>query len=385
MSCSFTVRRRNQLALMFSALIFVVIGIGIFVGARRSLADAALVSHTHEVIGRVDEIQARVLDAESAQRGFLLTGNDAYLLDYQTSVERLPILLDKLRRLIVNNPAQEQHLTQLQRLVETRLRQLQHVLDVYAQGGLEPARADIRQSAFRTTSAIREQALTMMQREQELLAQRAESSGQSAHLLLALGLAGIPFGLMVVGMVYALLMRELRHRAQAEQLAAQANRELGESIDALQRSTADLNLLSRYTGLLQSCISAEEALMVSSRTLASLLPGVAGSVYLLRASQDRAGRSVTGASRWYAARRICCRNNAGRCAADSRTSSNTWAGMRSARTSTNSPAMRRSPPRACRCRRKAPSSAFCSCPRPARARCRDWKSPRRRPSSCRWR
>ncbi|QBA14964.1 GGDEF domain-containing protein [Xanthomonas oryzae pv. oryzae] len=288
MSCSFTVRRRNQLALMFSALIFVVIGIGIFVGARRSLADAALVSHTHEVIGRVDEIQARVLDAESAQRGFLLTGNDAYLLDYQTSVERLPILLDKLRRLIVNNPAQEQHLTQLQRLVETRLRQLQHVLDVYAQGGLEPARADIRQSAFRTTSAIREQALTMVQREQELLAQRAESSGQSSHLLLALGLAGIPFGLMVVGMVYALLMRELRHRAQAEQLAAQANRELGESIDALQRSTADLNLLSRYTGLLQSCISAEEALMVSSRTLASLLPGVAGSVYLLRASQDRA-------------------------------------------------------------------------------------------------
>lgn len=127
MPSSFTSRRRNQLALIFSALIFVVIGIGIFIGARRSLADAALVSHTHEVIGRVDEIQARVLDAESAQRGFLLTGNDAYLLDYQTSVQRLPILLDNPRRLIVDNPAQEQHLTQLQRLVETRLQQIQHV------------------------------------------------------------------------------------------------------------------------------------------------------------------------------------------------------------------------------------------------------------------
>ncbi|OAX88014.1 histidine kinase [Xanthomonas nasturtii] len=288
MPSSFTARRRNQLALVFSALIFVAIGIGIFVGARRSLADAALVSHTHEVIGRVDEIQARVLDAESAQRGFLLTGNDAYLLDYQTSVERLPILLDNLRRLIVDNPAQEQRLAQLQRLVETRLQQIQQVLDIYAQRGLEPARATIRQSALRTTSAIREQALSMVQREQELLAQRAESSRHSANLLLALALAGIPFGLVVVGMVYALLMRELRHRGQAERLAAQANRELGDSIGALQRSTADLNLLSRYTGLLQSCISAEEALLVSSRTLASLLPGVAGSVYLLRASQDRA-------------------------------------------------------------------------------------------------
>ncbi|WP_349793882.1 diguanylate cyclase [Xanthomonas sp. WHRI 7064] len=288
MPSSFTARRRNQLALAFSALIFIAIGVGIFVGARRSLADAALVSHTHEVIGRVDEIQARVLDAESAQRGFLLTGNDAYLLDYQTSVERLPILLDNLRRLIADNPGQVQHLDTLQRLVETRLQQIQHVLDVYSQQGLEPARAGIRQTAFRTTSAIRGQALTMVQREQELLTQRAESSRQSAALLLVLALAGIPFGLAVVGTVYALLMRELRHRSQAEKRAAQANRELGDSVVALQRSTADLNLLSRYTGLLQSCISAEEALMVSSRTLASLLPGVAGSVYLLRASQDRA-------------------------------------------------------------------------------------------------
>ena len=54
MPSSFTSRRRNQLALVFSALIFIAIGIGIFIGARRSLADAALVSHTHEVIGRVD-------------------------------------------------------------------------------------------------------------------------------------------------------------------------------------------------------------------------------------------------------------------------------------------------------------------------------------------
>ncbi|WDJ46079.1 GGDEF domain-containing protein [Xanthomonas campestris pv. campestris] len=288
MPSSFTSRRRNQLALVFSALIFIAIGIGIFIGARRSLADAALVSHTHEVIGRVDEIQARVLDAESAERGYLLTGNDAYLLDYQTSVERLPILIGNLRRKIADNPSQVAHLDQLHHLVDTRLKQIQHVLDVYADSGLEPARTSIRQTAFRTTSVIREQALTMVQREQELLALRAESSRQSALLLLILALAGIPLGLAVVGTVYGLLMRELRHRAQAERHAARANQELGESIGALQRSAADLNLLSRYTGLLQSCVGAEEALDVTSRTLAHLLPGIAGSVYLLRASQDRA-------------------------------------------------------------------------------------------------
>lgn len=392
MPFSFTARRRNQLALAFSALIFIAIGVGIFVGARRSLADAALVSHTHEVIGRVDEIQARVLDAESAQRGFLLTGNDAYLLDYQTSVERLPILLGNLRRLIADNPAQVQHLDTLRHLVETRLQQIQHVLDVYAQDGLEPARAGIRQTAFRTTSAIREQALTMVQREQELLTQRAEGSRQSAALLLVLALAGIPFGLAVVGTVYALLMRELRHRSQAEKLAAQANRELGDSVVALQRSTADLNLLSRYTGLLQSCISAEEALVVTSRTLASLLPGVAGRCRALPEAciccvprRIAPRRSATGASRWCIARRIYCLKSAGRCAVANRTSSRTWDGMRCVRISAHPSTPPPSPPHACRCLRKAPSSASCSCLRRARGQCRGWKSPRRPPNSCHWR
>lgn len=384
MPSSFTSRRRNQLALVFSALIFIAIGIGIFIGARRSLADAALVSHTHEVIGRVDEIQARVLDAESAERGYLLTGNDAYLLDYQTSVERLPILIGNLRRKIADNPSQVAHLDQLHHLVDTRLKQIQHVLDVYADSGLEPARTSIRQTAFRTTSVIREQALTMVQREQELLALRAESSRQSALLLLILALAGIPLGLAVVGTVYGLLMRELRHRAQAERHAARANQELGESIGALQRSAADLNLLSRYTGLLQSCVSAEEALDVTSRTLAHLLPGIAGSVYLLRASQDRAEViSHWGTPLVHSASHLLPEE--------------CWA-LRRGQPHLIEDLARDAPcahidlpdasvaisPRACRCRHRARSWVFCSCPRPARRRCPAWRSLKRPPSSCRW-
>ena len=65
----------SKFALIFSALVFVAIGIGVFVGARRFIADARLVAHTHEVISRIDEIQSMVLDAESAERGYLLTGS----------------------------------------------------------------------------------------------------------------------------------------------------------------------------------------------------------------------------------------------------------------------------------------------------------------------
>lgn len=286
-------RNRSKPALIFSALVFVAIGIGVFVGARRFIADARLVAHTHEVVGRIDEIQAQVLDAESAERGYLLTGSQAYLVDYQLSVERVPLLLAALAREVRDNPDQVHNARELDVLVKRRLAQIQHVVNIYDQQGLDPARAAINQTAFRTTSAIREQVRTMVAEEHSLLVERAASSRRSADLLLGLAFAGIPFGLAVVALVYGLLLSELRRRTRAETRAASASLQLARNLEQLERSSADLQTLGRYTGLLQSCASPEEALTITARTLEALLPEAAGSVYLLRASNDRAENIVS--------------------------------------------------------------------------------------------
>ena len=170
----------SKFALIFSALVFVAIGVGVFVGARRFIADARLVAHTHEVISRIDEIQSMVLDAESAERGYLLTGSPAYLIDYQMSVERLPLLLSSLSKSVPDNPDQAHNAIKLKELVNRRLQQIQHVVDIYDGQGLDAARAAINQSAFRTTSAIREQVRTMVEEEHERLVDRAASSRRSA-------------------------------------------------------------------------------------------------------------------------------------------------------------------------------------------------------------
>lgn len=283
----------SKFALIFSALVFVAIGVGVFVGARRFIADAQLVAHTHEVISRIDEIQSMVLDAESAERGYLLTGSQAYLLDYQVSVERLPLLLSSLSRSIPDNPDQARNALKLNELVNQRLQQIQHVVDIYDGQGLDAARAAINQNAFRTTSAIRQQVRTMVEEEHERLVDRAASSRRSADLLLGLAFAGIPFGLAVVASVYGILLSELRRRTRAEKRAASASQQLAGNLEQIERSSADLQTLGRYTGLLQSCANPEEALEISARTLEALMPNVAGSVYLLRASNDRVENIVS--------------------------------------------------------------------------------------------
>lgn len=182
-----------------------------------------------------------MLDTESAQRGFLLTGNDGYLLHYQTSVERLPILLGNLRRLMTDNTPRNDTWTGCSSWWK-RACSRSSMCSICLREVAWSRHASIRQNALLTTSAIREQSPTMVQRESGT-AGAAHRKQPSKY-----GLARWPAfrsGWKVVGTVYGLLMRELRHRAQAERLAAQANRELDERVGALQRSTADLNLLSR--------------------------------------------------------------------------------------------------------------------------------------------
>ncbi|KWV16105.1 diguanylate cyclase [Xanthomonas translucens] len=283
-----SVRIRTRLALLFSALVFISIGFGVFSGARRSICDAARVAHTHQVLRSIDEVQATLLQAETAARGYELTGNQAYLSNYRESTERVPRHLAQLRALVVDNPVQIANLDILQRLMRTRLTQPQQMLDIYQRDGLAALQRAMAPSVFKDSSAIHDHVQHMTELEQQLLQRRDRSNQRSSDLLLALALAGIPFGLGSVGVVYALLFRELRNRSNAEQAASVANKKLAASIHDLERTSADLNALSRYTGLLQSCVDPKEALAVTARMLAALMPDAGGGVYLLRASRDRA-------------------------------------------------------------------------------------------------
>ncbi|CBA17007.1 sensor domain-containing diguanylate cyclase [Xanthomonas albilineans] len=293
MSTLHRVRARTRFALLFSATVFVAIGFGVFSGAQRAISDAALVAHTHEVLRNIDEVQSTLLMSESSLRGYELTDNQAYLSTYHDSAERVPRQLAQLRALVADNPVQIANVRVLQHLANTRLAQMRQLLDTYQRAGLIALQRAMGAEVFQNSSAIRDHMQQMIELEQRLLQSRDRSNQRSADLLLGLALAGIPLGLGGVCVVYALLFRELRNRSAAEQAASVANEKLEASILELERTTADLNALSRYSGLLQSCMDPTEALTVTTRLLAALIPDSGGSIYLLRASRDRAEQIVT--------------------------------------------------------------------------------------------
>lgn len=284
---------RTQTGLLLAALIFVAIGVGVVLGAQRLIKDSEWVSHTNEVIGRLDELEATLRDAESAQRGYLLTGDAAYLADYRNARQRLPSVYEHLSALTQDNPTQHTRTKVLWAQVELRMAQMENTLRRHASGGLAAAQAAVGVEVLDVSTAIRRQKAQMVDVERRLLAERDASSHRSANLLRSIALLGIPLGLGVIAGVYWLLVKEVRRRAAAEAATADANKQLHTGVARLKRNSADLRSLSRYGSLLQSCIEPTEALQITSQTLSALLPDVGGTLYRMRNSQDHAGAAST--------------------------------------------------------------------------------------------
>ncbi|MEO8703629.1 MAG: CHASE3 domain-containing protein, partial [Kofleriaceae bacterium] len=85
---------------------------------------AAAVSHTNEVQRHLYRFTSLLKDAESGQRGYLLTGNERYLQPYELARSALPAELATLDRLTDESDAQQQTLEALSPLVTSKLAEL---------------------------------------------------------------------------------------------------------------------------------------------------------------------------------------------------------------------------------------------------------------------
>ena len=285
-------RLANQYGLLAAALIFLAIGMGVLLGAQRFISDANRVSHTNEVIATIGAIEAQLRDTESAQRGYVLTGDVNYLAAYVRGRDRLPELVEQLQVMVDDNSNQERRALAWRLEIERRVSQMEATLGNYRVGGIAAAQRAIGRDNRRASDNIRRMAEQLVAVERNLLAQRAESSRNSALLLRGLALLGIPLGLLVIVLVYWLLVKEIRRRARAESASGEARRQLLVNIEKLERHSADLADLSRYAGMLQSCMRSDEALRLASQHFARLLPDVAGTIYRVRSSQDYAEEAV---------------------------------------------------------------------------------------------
>ncbi len=91
---------------------------------------AERVTHTLEVSEEIESLLSTVKDAETGQRGYLLTGNERYLEPYDTAVVALPQELAATRRLIGDDAEQSKRLDVLERIATAKMAELKATVNL---------------------------------------------------------------------------------------------------------------------------------------------------------------------------------------------------------------------------------------------------------------
>jgi len=99
-------------------LLLLIISTLLYAATERQLATARWVEHTHEVISKGHELSKLLVDMETGERGFLITGNFSFLEPYNNAIKIWSTKLSALKQLIADNPAQVDRLNQISALQE---------------------------------------------------------------------------------------------------------------------------------------------------------------------------------------------------------------------------------------------------------------------------
>jgi PAS domain S-box-containing protein len=159
----------------------------------------AWVEHTREVISRTDRLLSVVKDAESGQRGYLLTGDQSYLKPYHGALDAVHDLMSQLNQLVADNPEQQDRIHKLEPLIDQRVASLGDVIRARNEQGLEAARQIILTGPGRhLMEQIAETGQQIEDEEYKLLQQRAQTRKSRVRAGLAASLAAALLALVAL-------------------------------------------------------------------------------------------------------------------------------------------------------------------------------------------
>ena len=98
----------TKIAAAFTTVLVILIAIGTrsFLSTDKMADTSRMVDHTHHVLEDLEKIISRLKDAETGQRGYVITGDEKYLEPYNTAVPLIDPAIDDVKQLTSDNPRQ---------------------------------------------------------------------------------------------------------------------------------------------------------------------------------------------------------------------------------------------------------------------------------------
>ncbi len=144
MITSWSITRKIIVGFALGPIALIIIGIIAYTNTNRMLATETIMNDSFAVRNALHRVELDLVDAETGQRGYLLTGTASYLRPYEAARDSVKAGMDVLDRTVASEPQQQARAAQIRTLGNEKLAELAQSLTVARQHGLAAARALVR-------------------------------------------------------------------------------------------------------------------------------------------------------------------------------------------------------------------------------------------------
>ncbi len=196
------------------------IGIVSYLSVVRLDDNSQLVTRSHSVMSNIDALVSTTFESESAQRAYIISGEEPFAADYTRAIGRVNGLLQELRDAVRDSPEQLAHVDKLARAVRERMRHSDEIIELRRTGGLEAVQRRLAESAARPGATLqaemRRLAQAMKNDEIVQLNEREREAQRSARNTKAVIVGGSALAVVFVGVALLVIRRDFAGRARRD-------------------------------------------------------------------------------------------------------------------------------------------------------------------------
>jgi len=200
-----------------ASAILILIGIVSYQNTRGLIDSNNLIQKTQQRITELEELLSQIKDAETGQRGYILTKDERYLEPYQIAITKVDREIKNFRNSTADKLKQQQ-IDRLESLIAVKLNELKQTIDLRQDKGLEAALKVIQTNkGQKLMDDIRKVIYEMENQERGLLQQQSQAAKATArNTILTLAIA-ICLSFLILAIVYYLIYREVTDRKWTEE------------------------------------------------------------------------------------------------------------------------------------------------------------------------
>jgi CheY-like chemotaxis protein/CHASE3 domain sensor protein len=204
---------RTMAGFVVAVLAVVLIAFFSFRSLQSSDETSESVTRTLALVQQFETLLSRLKDAETGQRGYLLTGAQEYLEPYINARASIAREFSRAHDLVANNSAQQERLATLQQLATLKLDELQETITLRGAGDAEGALKVVRTDRGKELmDRIRGLTAQMISEEQGLLATRQAQAREASALTLRVSWISSGTLLFLIAVAAVLSSRDYRAR-----------------------------------------------------------------------------------------------------------------------------------------------------------------------------